>query len=1450
MKNSMWHPSGFPRMITGSKGGGKGSSGGGSESPNTLRSKATVRLLDMLGEGEIKGLVNGAKSIYLNETPLVSASGDYNFKGVNWDIRVGLPSQSVMPGASGVEAITNVGAQVKYGAPLTRSLTDPDYDACKVTIRIPALSKADDKGNINGTTLQFVIDIRYQGGAFTTSSGVITLTGKCTSPYDREFYFALPKNPGGASAPWEIRVTRLTPDSDSVKLQNDMYFSSFEGTIEAKFSYPYTAYVGMVVDGEQFNQQIPERKYLIDGRIIKVPSNYTTRLYDVNGNISRNPSYSGVWDGTFKMEWTNNPAWVFYDMVTNDRFGLGDYIDVSQVDKWGLYEIAKYCDEYVPNGIGGVEPRMTFNGVVATKREAYDTLSSMASCFRGMAYWSSGSIVTTQDRPKDPVVLASQSNVVDGQFDRQSTALKSRHTVAMAKFLNPQDFYREDYAIYQDEAGIAKYGYRDTKFEAVGCTSRGQAYRMAKWTVLTELYEKGTTTYQAGLDHAGVRPGDIIAIQDPSLANVEFGGRISGGKPELITNGFFGAGITGWTSSVSSGGAVTWGAGNVTIKGNGTTRSYIEQAITTEVGKTYRMQITPSGGQAVTVWVGTTQGASDLSSTTPSAYSEISFTATGTTTWLRFSRQPTTTVTIDNISVREQTNTPSVINVDTPVTFEGGNLYWLNVQMPDGSIEESNIVIAAYDTPTTQITVSPAFTKTPDAESQWIISRNDLVPELIRCITIKESEPNKYDVMGLQYEPSKFAAVDVDAQFSLINTSDFPTGELGVPTAPLFNEYAYALGQTGTIMALDWSITAPKDPRIGQFEWQYQTRTETGTLNGWQAAGFTYDPIITIQDLEAGLYNFRVRCLGSFGVGVSGWTVSNDILLQGLNLPPATPTQFRISVLGDQSQFTWRVANQLNIRFYEIRHTPNVVDPEWNSAVVLVKEVAASGIQLPTMAGTFLIKSVSFTGVYSLDAAMIQNGVLGQALNAVEVLDEATAGFLGTKGNTLVVSGDLQLKPYNGNFPPLGVYGFNAPVDLGDEYTSRLSATIDIFGLDVRDTIDKWTSLDTVTALSTARSDQWSFELEYATTLDNPVAVVARASTGTYFDADGILKTAANNVPRYNYTPSDLSAVGVLLAEAAGTNLILQSQTFDNASWTKTNLTVTANAIAAVDGTTTADKLTEDTTASAVHQTAQQFAVTSGQSYVGSTFFKAGSAGRLLRVTMGAAFASNCWASFDPVTELVTLGADAVAAGFIKCLDGNYRVWVKGTATSTGNATLYISMQTSTSPVYTGDGTSFIYVWGAQAEQGAAMTSYIPTTTATVTRAAETITSQPTWTDWEQFITRDVNFRAIKFRAKLISNDPAVTPVLRGLTVNVDMPDRIIAGNDIAVPTAGLSIVFDPPFKGLTGLSMASQDMATGDRALITAKSENGFTIRYFNSTGTAVARTFDYNAVGYGVKK
>ncbi len=520
--------------------GGGTSKGGASEAPNTLRSNTHARVLDILGDGQIE-LVDGAKSIYFDDVPLQAADGAMNFRGVAWAMNAGVADQPALPGFSEIESETSWGTEVKKHVPVTKSVTNALATAARVTIRIPALCRqASSSSGLGGNSVSFRIEVRAFGGAWVSPFGDVTISGKCTSPYDRSYRFTLPTNTSGPSHPWDIRVTRLTNDSNDsnddgipddtqdqadVTNQNQTILQSITEIIEYRLSYPWTALIGLDFDASLFGTSIPRRSYRvrrIDGLI---PSNYDATAR----------TYAGVWDGTLVPGRNSNPAWALYDLLESKRFGLGRDLDAAALEavKWDLYEIGRWCDEMVPDGFGGEEPRLSFNGAITTQREAFDVLQLVASAFRGMTYWSSGMVRAVADMPSDPVVLATPANVVDGDFEWVGTALKARHTVVEVTWTDLDDQGRPAVEIVEDAEGIARYGRRVKQVAAVGCTSRGMARRVGLWTLETELIEDQTVTYRASFDHAyvssghpGVVPGDIVAVQDPRIAGVDMSGRL------------------------------------------------------------------------------------------------------------------------------------------------------------------------------------------------------------------------------------------------------------------------------------------------------------------------------------------------------------------------------------------------------------------------------------------------------------------------------------------------------------------------------------------------------------------------------------------------------------------------------------------------------------------------------------------------------------------------------------------------------------------------------------------------------------------------------------------------------------------------------------------------------------------------------------------------------------
>ncbi|MCW2242273.1 TipJ family phage tail tip protein [Azospirillum canadense] len=511
-------------------GGGKsgGSSGAGAvEDPNNLQSNTIARFLDVIAEGEIGGLVDGAKSIYINGTPLQASDGTYNFAGVSWQSRNGTTWQAPVAGFSDVEHEVNLNNRKITVAgspgPLITTIENGTIDRLRVTMAVDALTQQDtSNGNLHGAAVQYAIDTRPEGGAWTEVLND-TISGKTTSTFPKAVYVS---KPAGATGRWDFRVRRLTPDSTTVTLRNDLYVVSYTEITDSWLVYPDTALMAVEIDAKQFGSSIPDRTYEVWGRKIRVPANYdpVARTYAISG-----PGTSGgIWDGSFKLAVTDNPAWVLYDLLTDERAGLGAVFGGLAPDKGSFYQIAKYCDASIPDGFGGTEPRFRCSCVLNTREEAYKVLQSIASSFRGMLYWASGTVYAAADMPADPAKLVTPANVIDGLISYEGTALKARHSVVAVTWYDPADGYKPAVELVEDPELIALYGWRQADVTAYGCTSRGQARRQGLWVLNSERYETETATWTAALDHADVKPGDIVEIRDPVRAGVRFGGRLAG----------------------------------------------------------------------------------------------------------------------------------------------------------------------------------------------------------------------------------------------------------------------------------------------------------------------------------------------------------------------------------------------------------------------------------------------------------------------------------------------------------------------------------------------------------------------------------------------------------------------------------------------------------------------------------------------------------------------------------------------------------------------------------------------------------------------------------------------------------------------------------------------------------------------------------------------------------
>ncbi|MFL7827092.1 phage tail protein [Proteus mirabilis] len=499
-----------------------GKGGGGGITPrlldDNLKNKQFLNVIDLVSEGPIEGPVGGMSGFLLNGTPVVDADGNPNIHGVEVQWRAGTQTQEPLEDFPFVEKEIPVNVEVKKSTPILRTISDQETDRVRFTLGVSALVSQDDKGNQHDATVEMLIEVN--DGSGWTHAETAKITGKISGQYLESYIIDAPKK-----KPFQIRVSRLTDDSKSDLLKNGTVWASYTEITDAKFSYPNSAVVGMKIDKSQYGDT-PNRTYHIKGMIIQVPDNYDPE--------SR--TYTGIWTGRFKPAWTNNPAWVFYDLVTNERYGIGEMIGSFGVDKFALYAIARYCDELVDDGFGNKEPRFTFNAYITSQRKAKEVLDDLASVFRGMPLWDGQQLTCFQDRPSDPVWTYTNSNVIDGKFKYTSTAKSARHNAIEVSWVNPSNGWSEEREFIQDDDLIQRFGGVNVKkVTAFGCTSRGQAHRVGKWILQTEKLEKDGVTFPTGREGINCISGDIIEVADDSFAGVKVGGRVLSVNGSTIT---------------------------------------------------------------------------------------------------------------------------------------------------------------------------------------------------------------------------------------------------------------------------------------------------------------------------------------------------------------------------------------------------------------------------------------------------------------------------------------------------------------------------------------------------------------------------------------------------------------------------------------------------------------------------------------------------------------------------------------------------------------------------------------------------------------------------------------------------------------------------------------------------------------------------------------------------
>lgn len=482
-------------------------------SPDSAQSKTYIKVLYGLAEGEIEGLANGLQSIYLEETPLQNADGSFNFENVKVDFRRGTNDQEYIEGFPAVESETAIDVELKSETPWVRAFSNLDLDAVRLRLKWGPLRSQDaTNGDVSGVTIEYAIDLQTDGGIWTEVLKT-KISDKTSANYERAHRIDLPRADSG----WLVRVRRLTPNSTSEFISDKMYISAVTEVIDAKLRYPNTALLGLQYDAETFGN-VAKVAADTKGRILKVPTNYNPATRQ----------YVGMWDGTFKEAYSNNPAWIYYDICTADRYALGDRLTPFMVDKWSLYRLAQYCDQMVPDGLGGQEPRFTCNVYLQSAESAFEILTKLAGVFRAITFWDGMSIICDADIPQDTYFTYTRANVIEGNFEYAGTRARDRHNVVKVAWDNPANHYKTEYEFVRDEKAIAEAGQvRILEIDAWGCTSRGQAQRAGWWALKSEQLETRTVSFKVGLDGHIPLPGKVIEIADPLFAGRANGGRVS-----------------------------------------------------------------------------------------------------------------------------------------------------------------------------------------------------------------------------------------------------------------------------------------------------------------------------------------------------------------------------------------------------------------------------------------------------------------------------------------------------------------------------------------------------------------------------------------------------------------------------------------------------------------------------------------------------------------------------------------------------------------------------------------------------------------------------------------------------------------------------------------------------------------------------------------------------------
>lgn len=723
-------------MLQGSK-GGEEEAHTPVETPNNLLSVAYAKVLIAVAEGELAGNPTG-RDIFLNGTPLISPSGDENFGGVTWEWRKGTVDQTYIQGIPEVSNELSVGVEVKAVTPWVQQITKTELSAARITLQWPALQQQLANGDTVGYTIDYAVDIATDGGSFELYQQ-FQVSGKTNGVYERTHRVNLPR----ADVGWTLRVRRITPNNESSLIQDTMNLKSYAEVVDAKQRYPNTALLFVQFDSRLFGGgSIPKISVKTQGRIVRMPSNYDPEAR----------TYSGVWDGSFKWGYTNNPAWIFFDIVTQDRFGLGSRVTVNQVDKWELYEVAQYCDVMVDNGDGSgkLEPRHTCNIYIQSKTDAWQVLRDICSIFNGMTYWNGNQFVALADKlePIDNIPTFSRSNVIKGEFQYSSTDERTIYTSALVSYDDPDDHFETQVEAVWEKSEILRWGGdRQTSLSAIGCTSRGEAQRKGKYTLITNMLNR-SVTFKTGLQglNENVLPGSIIGVADPLIAGKPFTGR-------LIAS------------------------------------------------------------------------------------------------------------------------TPTVVTLDRDTEAKAGDLLFVNLK--DGSQQARTVSQVSGRV----VTVTTAYSEPIPANSVWYLESEDLKSQLFKVVKVTSPEESIYEINAVEYNTSKYAAIDNGARLEPRPTSKVPPSVQKAPS-PITISSSFFLEQTMAVPTMTISWPATDNAVLYEGEWRIGQ-------GDWVTLGTTGATEFTVRGVYTGKYLARVRAINALGIK-SLWGLSETTDVDGkVGAPPS-----------------------------------------------------------------------------------------------------------------------------------------------------------------------------------------------------------------------------------------------------------------------------------------------------------------------------------------------------------------------------------------------------------------------------------------------------------------------------------------------------------------------------------------------------------------------------------